>query len=419
MERGTRGNGTTKSKGNRYLAKFPIGRAPNKKSGRYETVYETKTFSTKTEAQRWLNKKIAARENGQVTIGGKQTFKQYSEQVLLNGVLRISPRTADGYYRNLRKHFYPIFGKRGLTDIEPSELDNFFSEMRKTKSASTVNALRTAISAIYKSALRQRCVTYNPVTHTLKAKKGPFDKTQVCHPWSLEEVQHVLLVSQDTPLECFFKLAISTGMRRGEILGLRWCHVDFEHETVSIEETIHRESESSADGTSRSKVVVAPPKTESSRRVNRLVPAVVNSLHRHRLAQEVQFALKGKTWSENCYVFTDINGNSLDERNFYRTFVKFLAAHGIRRIRIHDIRHTFATILVENDVGLVPAVSRAVGHSSLSTTMDIYAKTAKVEDQVFSKISELVFPFEAQRPKKKVPKAKEFQQFQTWQGRAS
>ncbi len=154
MSRAPKGNGTVVKKGKKFLAKFPIGRLENPATGRCDTKYESQTFATKSEAQRWLNKMIAAKQNGQLAVGGKQTFRSYADQILLNGVLKVSPRTADGYYRNLRKHVYPVFGRKNLTEIEPSELDLFFSELRKTKAAPTVNAVRTAISAVFKNAMK-------------------------------------------------------------------------------------------------------------------------------------------------------------------------------------------------------------------------------------------------------------------------
>lgn len=366
-----------------------------------------------------MNKKIAAKENGQIAVGGKLTLRQFSELILLHGALNISPRTADGYYRNLRKHVFPLFGKKFLTEIEPGELNMHFVELRKVYAAPTVNAIRTAMSSVYKCALKQRRVTYNPVAHTLKARKGPLDVTQVQVPWSLEEIEAVLEASVDRPLEMFFTLAIGTGMRLGEMLGLRWEHVDFELGTISIEETVHREYETFPDGSSKSKIVVAPPKTESSRRVNHLFPAVVNALKRHQMIQEAGFVLQGEKWTGEDYVFSNIYGGPMDERNLDRRYVKFLEKNNIRYIRIHDIRHTFATILITHDVGLIGAVSRALGHSSLAITMDVYGKTAKVEEQAFGQMSELVFPDESQWSFKKVPVPLQIQPTKNWKRRAS
>jgi len=419
VARAPKGNGTIKKKGKKFLAKFPIGRRINEKTGEYVTAYESKTFATKTEAQRWLNKKIAAKENGQIAVGGKLTFRQFSDLILLHGVLHVSPRTADGYYRNLRKHVFPLFGKKFLTEIEPGELDMHFVELRKVYAASTVNAIRTAMSSVYKCALKQRRVTYNPVAHTLKARKGALDKTQVKVPWSLEEIDAVLKASADTPLEMFFILAIGTGMRLGEMLGLRWEHVDFECGTISVEETIHREYETFPDGSSKSKIVVAPPKTESSRRINQIFPAVVDALKRHKMMQEAGSVLQAEKWTGEDYVLSNIFGGPMDERNLTRRYKKFLDSNNIRHIRIHDIRHTFATVLITHNVGLIGAVSRALGHSSLAITMDVYGKTANVEKQAFGQMSELVFPKESQRVYKKVPVPLQIQPTRNWKRRAS
>jgi integrase len=419
MTRKTKGDGGVYPKGKKFLAKFPIRRAQNSKSGEYETVYETQIFATKTEANRWLSKKRAAKENGQVAVGGRQTFRSYAEKVLLHGVLQVSPRTADGYYRNLRKHVFPLYGRKYLADIEPAELDMFFLELRKKYSRSTVNAVRTAISAVYQVGVKQRIVTYNPVRHTSKAKKEFMDKSQVKNPWSPEEVRDVLKASIDTPFEAFFHLVIGTGMRRGEILGLQWEHIDYETETVSVEQTIHRESVTHPDGSSSSRLVVAPPKTASSRRVNRLAPPIVQALQRHQMLQEASRALAGDRWQETGFVFTNKDGGPMDERNFYRQYIKFLKQKGIRPIRIHDIRHTFATILINDNGGNLPGVSRALGHSSVKITMDVYASTAQVEDQAFCRMSEIAFPEHGKVLPRKVPAPKKPLTIEPWYSRST
>lgn len=181
-------------------------------------------------------------------------------------------------------------------------------------------------------------------------------------------------------------------MRRGELLGLRWADIDFEHETVSIERTIHRESILQPDGSRARRVVVAPPKTANSRRVNQLSESVLDVLVLHQAEQEVARQMAGGTWNDFDYVFTNNQGGPLDESNFYKKYAGFLKDNGLRYIRIHDIRHNFATILIEEDGGQLASVSRALGHSSIGITMDIYAKTARVETQATSRMSEILFP---------------------------
>jgi len=371
----------------KWLAKVPIGKTPKGK-----TRYITKTCATKSEARHWHSEILVLRQSRMLVAGPRQTLRQYATEMLLNGNDRISDRTSDGYFRSLRKHVFPVFGSYYLTDIRPQELELFFIQLRRDHAASTVNNIRVALSKVLTTAMRHGLVLSNPVGRTQKAKQGEFDRTQVRLPWSQEELQKILAAARDTPMEAFLNLALATGMRLGELLGLRWNDVDFENKTVSIQRTIHRESVLQVDGTKRRGVVVAPPKTPNSRRVNQLSDPVLDILRRHQLEQEVAREMAGNSWQSLDYVFTNNQGGPIDDSNFRKKYVRFLKKSGQRYVRIHDLRHTFATILIEENSGQLASVSQALGHSSLAITMDRYAKTAKVETQATSRMSEIMFP---------------------------
>ena len=240
--------------------------------------------------------------------------------------------------------------------------------------------------------MRHDLVLFNPVSRTQKAKRREFDKTQVRPPWTKEEVHLALESIKNTWYEPFITLALATGMRRGELLGLWWSDIDFDCQTVSIERTIHRESVIQPDGSRIRGVVVAPPKTASGRRVNQLAEPVLDVLRNHQMWQNVAKISAGEGWTDSGYVFTNNRGGPLDESNFYKRYQRFLRNHGLRYIRIHDIRHTFSTVLIEEDGRQLASVSKALGHSSIGITMDIYAKTARVETQATSRMSEIMFP---------------------------
>jgi integrase len=388
MNRKPKGDGSiTRLPSGKWLAKFPIGKNSNG-----STRYQTRTCATKSESHRWQQSMISLRERQMLVSGPRQTLRQYASEILLIRSDRIADRTRDGYYRNLEKHVFPIFGARPLSEIGAQELEMFFSRLRCKYSASTVNNVRIALSKVYTTALRHGTAIANPVRQTQKAKRGEFEATQVNLPWSLGEVQRAMTAAKDTSMEAILAVALATGMRRGELLGLRWSDLDFESHTVSIERTVHRESISQPDGSRMGRVVVAPPKTVSSRRVNQVTESVIDVLVRHRMEQEVVRSLNGDGWESSDYIFTNDRGNPLDESKFSKHWTRFLKDNGLRRIRFHDVRHTFATILIEEDCGMLASVSKNLGHSSIGITMDIYAKTARIDTQATSRMSELLFP---------------------------
>jgi len=388
MTRGPKGNGSVlQLRSGKWLVKIPVGKYANG-----SPRYRHKTCATKAEARRWHASLLAQRENQTLVVGPRQTLRQYATEVLLNSNDHVADRTRDGYFRQLRKHLFPVLGSRPLSEVQPQELDRLFSQLRRSYSASTVNNVRTALSKVFFVAMRHELVHFNPVARTQKARRGEFDKTQVRLPWTTEEMLQVLAVAKGTPMEAFLNVSLGTGMRRGEVLGLKWNDIDFEHQTVSIERTIHRESILQVDGSRISVVKVAPPKTANSRRVGQLPRPILDILRRHQVEQEMARQVAGAAWEDQGYVFTNNHGGPLDESKFYKRYARFLKEHQLRHIRIHDQRHTFATILIEEDSGQLAAVSKALGHSSIQITMDLYASTARVETQATSRMSEIMFP---------------------------
>jgi integrase len=110
------------------------------------------------------------------------------------------------------------------------------------------------------------------------------------------------------------------------------------------------------------------------------------------MEQEISRQAAGNTWREEGYVFTNSVGGPLDESKFSKSWARFLKKNGLRHIRIHDLRHTFATVLIEEDGGKLASVSRALGHSSIAITMDTYARTARIETQAASRMTEIMYP---------------------------
>jgi integrase len=181
-------------------------------------------------------------------------------------------------------------------------------------------------------------------------------------------------------------------MRRGELLGLKWSDIDFDRQRVSIERTVHHESVIQRDGSRRRKFVEAAPKTSSSRRFNQLTKPILEVLRLHSVRQGFERSEAGEHWTEGDFVFTSARGEPIDESNFYKRYMRFLRVNELRHVRFHDLRHSFATIAIEDDSGKVASVSRALGHSSIAITMDTYAKTARIATDATSRMSEIFFP---------------------------
>jgi len=370
-----------------FLVKVPSGKYPNGK-----TRYVTKTALTKTEAIRIRSELLRERDAIGLAAGPKTTLRVWALEILGSHSGSVSERTLSDYRRTLTKHVFPVLGAKAIREIRSREIQELLNGLRQTHSASTVNNVRSALSKVFTEAVRHNVATVNPVRHTEKFRRGEFEKTQVRLPWSEEEVAQVRSALANHPLEAPILLMIVTGLRLGELLGLKWADVQLDLHTISIERTISHPSLLWPDGTARRELVIRPPKTAQSKRVLQLQSPTMDLLIQHRARQEFQRAMAGADWVENDWIFTTQFGAEYDERNFRRAFLNMLHQHGIRRIRLHDIRHTFATILVNRDSGQLSAVSKALGHSNLQITLGTYANTARVEKQATAAISAIVFP---------------------------
>jgi len=369
------------------LVKVPAGKYANGK-----TRFVTKTTQTKTKAIRTRGELLRERDAIGLVAGPQTTLRVWALEVTSSQSGKVSERTLSDYRRTLTKHVFPVLGSRPVRDIKSREIQDVLNNLRQTHSAATVNNVRTALSKVFTEAVRHNVAATNPVRNTEKFRRSETDKTQVCRPWSEEEVAQVRRALVNHELEAPILLMIVTGLRLGELLGLKWADVQFEFHTISIERTISHPSLLWPDGTARRELIVRPPKTAQSRRVLQLQSPTMDILRQHKERQVFQRAMAGAEWVENDWVFTTKFGAEYDERNFRRSYEKLLHHHGIRPIRLHDIRHTFATILVNRDSGQLSAVSKALGHSNLQITLGTYANTARVEKQATAAISAIVFP---------------------------
>lgn len=176
MRRSPKGFGTIKKMNKKYLAKFPIGRRRSGCSGNFVTAYVTSSFTSKEKAQKWLDLKIHERSRGFLPIGGAHTFQEYADLVIPTGALTVSFRTATDYYRSLNKHVFKRFGRVLLSEIDSKTLDSFFDELSADYSESTVEAVRTSMSVVFRSALKEGHVSSNPVRETHKKGERTLDK---------------------------------------------------------------------------------------------------------------------------------------------------------------------------------------------------------------------------------------------------
>jgi integrase len=256
--------------------------------------------------------------------------------------------------------------------------------LRRMQSANTAatakeahRVLRTALTA----AVREELITRNVAALV----EPPRVKMREIHPWSLDEALTFLEAARRDPLYAAFVLAIAMGLRRGELVGLRWSDVDLDNRVLHVRHQTQRR---------RGTLYDDDPKSRRKRVVP--MPALcIAPLRWHRLRQREAFARTGTEWSEKGYIFATRNGRPVEPRNVYRSFTRVAADAGLRVVRLHDARHGCATLLTA--AGVAPRVIMEVlGHSQMSITMDVY--THVVHDTQREAISHMDRLLKRRRP---------------------
>jgi integrase len=210
------------------------------------------------------------------------------------------------------------------------------------------------------------------------AVKPPRDPRKEQPTWTAQEVQRFLDVARISSYGPIWLLSLATGMRKGELLGLRWCDVDWDHDTVHVRQT---------QGVVRGKIYLKPtPKTAAGKRTITVPHSVMDQLKAHRVTQ-----LAAGHWSKTGLVFTSATGTAINPRNLSRQCDVLMAKAGVPRISVHCQRHTHITHLLMNGVS-VKAISDRVGHANASITLDTYSHlTREARREVADVVDRLLF----------------------------
>jgi integrase len=184
------------------------------------------------------------------------------------------------------------------------------------------------------------------------------------HPLARQQAQRLLEVAAAHRLEALYVLAVATGMRQAELLGLRWADIDLDAGVIRVRTQLKRNL--------NKEWVLHEPKTRRSRRQIALAQPAAEALVRHREQQQAERAFVGAAYVDRGLVFCTELGRPLIRGNVYRGFLRLLARAGLPQVRFHDLRHTCATLLLSMRVN-PKVVSGMLGHASVSITLDIYS----------------------------------------------
>ena len=341
------------------------------KNGR--RVRTRRTAHSLAEAKRIRQELSAMSFSGDLQIKTSVTVNDFGEYFISSAKSgRIKESTKADYLVRLARHIRPYLGRIKIASLSAGEINSWMAQLkREGYSVSTINSARRMLHAICKQAVREEVINRNPVELTDSYRRLIGDYSSVRPPWSEQEVLRALAASRNSEFDLFLHIALLTGLRRGEILGLQWRDIDIDNGQIHINGTLKELRRVLPSGDGLIELMKDTPKTAASNRTVGLPWPVAEAIMRHRELQKRRQKSAAK-WQETSWVFTSDVGSAVYPSNFLTAYKKFLEHKGLRYIRIHDLRHTMAQLALAKGIR-IEGVSETLGHTRIDTTKTIYA----------------------------------------------
>ncbi len=300
--------------------------------------------------------------------------------VVARNKVTVGEQMRHDYENMIRTHIlsHPIAAVP-LQKLTPQHVEAFKSDKAAAGTgARTQEMCYMRISQMLAHAVKLDLIPRN----VAKQEQPPRVPKREMQTWNAGQARRFLAVAAECSYGPLWLVYLGTGMRPGEVLGLRWKDVDFEHGTLSVCQTV---------GVVRGQARTKPmPKNDASRRTIAVDSTVIEALREHRLKQEER-KRTARTWTENVLVFPSAVGTPINPNNLARGYLQLVQKAGVPRIRIHDTRHTHVTLAVLAGAQL-GAVSKRVGHARTSSTADLYAHVLpEMHAEVATRISDVLF----------------------------
>lgn len=357
---GKRGNGEgsiSRRKNGGWMAQYYVYTVGGRKR---RTVYG----KTRKEVAKKLTGALSDREGGLVFDAEGLRLEEYLNRWLEDSVKdTVRNTTYERYEQICRTHIVPLLGGVKLKALSPTHVRGLYKEKLSSLSPRTVQYIHVTLHKALKQAVRDGLIPRNAT----EAVKPPQVRREEIRPLTADQVKLLLDAASEAGdrLEALYVLAVHTGLRQGELLGLKWDDINLEAGTLQV-----RRALTTAKGGLR----LAAPKTKGSRRRVSLTGAATDALKAHLKRQLEEIDRAGPLWQEHGLVFASETGAPLDRRGLTsRRFKPLLKRAGLpEKTRFHDLRHTCATLLLTKNVN-PKVVSEMLGHSNIAITLDTYS----------------------------------------------
>lgn len=352
---------TRKGNGDGSIRQRPDGRwegrftAPD---GRQKSVYG----KTKTACREALKRKQAEVLTGIYVESSRMTVSDWLDLWLKDHCNGLKPTTKMNYTSYVKKHIKPAIGSLALSKLNVLNLQTFFNDLGKTHSVSSVKTIKTTLSSALSCAVRLGLIKENPCPKITTGRREAHEMVIV----DRQDFSAFIAATGSVKYGAALLFLLQTGIRSGELRGLRWADIDLEAKTM----TVSRQISLGPDG-----YFIQTPKSDKGRRLA-LMDETVALLKRHRADQAAQRLASGK-WVDNDMttdlVFRTKHGDHLHAHSLVQPAAKVGEAIGLHGLRPHDLRHSYAVAALRSGID-VKTVQNALGHAKAAMTLDTYAK---------------------------------------------
>jgi integrase len=346
-------------------------------------------FATRGEAQAAMNKVLVAVEERSFVAPSKLSLREYLKIEWLPAIeATIRPSSFRAYKQHVECHICPHLGSVQMQKLSGSQINALYAKLalsgkkdgKSGLSALTIRHVHATLHRALKDAVRWERLMRNPID-AADPPRISGDGTRELKTWSAEQLKAFLDFTEDERLSSLWHVLAMTGMRRGESLGLRWEDVDLEAGRLAVRRALIPNG---------AVVVVSEPKTAKGRRTVALDPGTVEALKR-QAARQLEDQANKEEWNDTGLVFTKEDGEAWHPEVITRFFQQAVKRSKLPRIRLHDLRHTHATLALR--AGIHPkVVSERLGHATISITLDTYSHAIPaMQEEAAVQIAALVF----------------------------